>query len=71
MRSNTNWPYGTNLGGSNWTSRYQRVGSWNQPAGLYAEGSARIPLSGWLGCAAVLLLVFGLVPFLNFFMGGV
>lgn len=69
MRSKTNWPYGTNYGHQNWNGRYGSRMSGTDSYGAYQPGSERIPLSGYIGAAAVLGLVFGYVPFLQWLMG--
>lgn len=55
----SNWPGGVDLSASNWTGRTQRNCDWG---GNWAPDSHRIPGLAWAGAAAVVALLFFVLP---------
>jgi len=58
----TNWPGGIDRSHSNWTGRAQRTSDWG---GNWAPKSHCTPRRAWLSAAAVLALLFVLLPWLG------
>jgi len=54
-----NWPGGIDRSHSNWTGRAQRTSDWG---GNWAPDSHRIPPIAWAGAAAVVALLFFVLP---------
>ena len=53
-----NYGYFADQSKSNWTLRYNRVGSWNLACGSYEPDSEKIPKSAWFGSALVVGCIF-------------
>jgi hypothetical protein len=61
----SNWPFGTNLSGSNWTGRTDRH---RRVYSRYTRVDEKIPVMGWVVGLTLLAAVFGLVPLLSWVM---
>lgn len=54
----SNWPGGVDYGHSNWTLKHKRTDDWG---GAWEPGTHRIPVSGYIGGAAVVALLIALL----------
>jgi hypothetical protein len=61
----SNWPFGTDLSGSNWTGRTDRH---RRVYSRYTRADEKIPVMAWVVGLTLLAAVFGLVPLLSWVM---
>jgi len=61
----SNWPFGTDLSGSNWTGRTDRH---RRVYRRYTKADEKIPVMAWVVGLTLLAAVFGLVPLLSWVM---